>query len=331
MTSRATSEQVDALRRSITDFFRRLPEVPVYRRRDDPVRKVAAERAEEGRALLEQLNALGDASTTAPLAAALDAHLKVLTLLVEGRVEAAEGPWHDALALERAAVSARRLWSRTDEAKAPVYEKATGASRYDPRAETAVKVKLACPSSGCRKVDDFDFSARHATHPFVCAHCQTRFVAYFAELLDLDLQSKGKTHHRYKFRVRELGGEVTRVEFDDAGTGVLAVAQGDLLAFLYAPRTTLRGVLDLSSSRVLWVTPTGPCFLATAVYGEGAAELSDFRRFRDEGLLPHAAGRLFVAGYYALGPAIARAVVAVPGAPRLVRVVLDAVHRRIRG
>ena len=28
---------------SIADFFRRLPEVPVYRRRDDPVRKVAAE------------------------------------------------------------------------------------------------------------------------------------------------------------------------------------------------------------------------------------------------------------------------------------------------
>ncbi len=326
--TRATSEQVDALRMSLADYFRRLPEVPVYRRRDDPVRKVAAERAEEGRVLMAKLKELGGAPGAAPLEAALQAHLDVLGMLVDGRVEAAEGPWHDALALERAAVSARRLWSRTDEVAAAVYTKDAGTSRYDPRPETAVQVKLACPNSGCRKVEDFDFSARVATHQFVCVHCQTRFYAYFAELLDLDVQTKGKHHHRYKFRVRELNGEQTRIEFDDSAPGVLSAARGDLLAFLYAPRSTLRGVLDLSSSRVLWVTTSG-CFVATAAFGEGAPELDAFRRFRDDVLLPRAAGRAFVRAYYAVGPSLAGVVVRVPGLRGATRRALAAIHRRL--
>lgn len=319
-------EQVDQLRLAITDFFRRLPEVPVYRRRDDPVRKIAAERAEEGRALLERVARLGGASS---LGAALEAHLKVLALLVEGKVEAAEGPWHEALALERAAVSSSRLWSRTDEVQPAVYVRESGVSRFDPRPEAAVKVKLACPSSGCRKVEDFDFSARHSTNQFVCLHCQTRFYAYFAELLELVIDSKGKNQHRYRFRVREITGGVSRVEFDDSSSAVLAAARGDFLAFLYAPRTTLRGVLDLSSSRVLWVQTGGPCFLATAVYGEDAPELAAFRRFRDAALLPSVAGRLFVRGYYAAGPALARFVGGRPGLRRVTRFTLGRIHRAL--
>ena len=310
---------------SVADFFRRLPEVPVYRRRDDPVRKVAAARAEEGKALLAQGEALGSAAAT--LAIALQAHLKVLALLIEGRVEAAEGPWHEALALERAAVSSRRLWSRTDEVEAPVYQRHTGESRFDPRPDAAVKVKLACPNSSCHKVEDFDFSARHATHQFVCAHCQTRFYAYFAELLELVVESKRKTQHRYHFRVRELNGAPTRVDFDDSSPATLAAARGDLLAFLYAPRTTLRGVLDLSSSRVLWVQPTGPCFLATAVFGEDAAELEAFRRFRDGVLLRSGAGRLGVRSYYAVGPWLAQLVARRPLWGGLPRVALRGIHR----
>jgi hypothetical protein len=314
---------------SAADFFRRLPEVPVYRRRDDPVRKVAAERAEEGRTLLTQVQHLGPGIGAEPLGAALEAHLKVLQLLAEGRVEAAEGPWHEALALERAAVSSQRLWSRTDEVDAPVYSRESGESRFDPRPEAAVKVKLACPNSACHKVEDFDFSARHATHQFICLHCQTRFYAYFAELLELVVETKGKNHHRYRFRVREMNGATTRVDFDDANPAVLAAARGDLLAFLYAPRTTLRGVLDLSSSRVLWVQHTGPCFLATAVYGEDAAELTAFRIFRDGVLLPTTPGRLLVRGYYAAGPSLARAVVRRPWLRGLTRVALRGIHRAL--
>jgi len=326
VTSGAASEQLDLLRMSAADFFRRLPEVPVYRRRDDPVRKVAAERAAEGRMLLTQVAQLGDPAA-APLAAALEAHLRVLELLIEGKVEAAEGPWHEALALERAAVSARRLWSRSDEVEAKVYDPATGQSRFDPHPEAAVQVKLACPNSACHKVEDFGFSARHATHQFVCVHCQTRFYAYFAELLELTVDSKGKNHHRYHFRVRELNGATTRVDFDDTSQAVLAAARGDLLAFLYAPRTTLRGVLDLSSSRVLWVQHGGPCFLATAVYGSDGAELIAFRRFRDRSLFPSRPGRWLVRGYYAVGPELARQVVARPWLGRLTRTALSGIHR----
>ena len=310
---------------SATDFFRRLPEVPVYRRRDDPVRKIAAERAEEGRLLLAQVQKLG--ADAQPLIAALEAHLNVLALLIEGRVEQAEGPWHGAMALERAAVSSRRLWSRTDEVELPVYKRESGESRFDPRAEATVKVKLACPNSACHRVEDFDFSARHATHQFVCVHCQTRFYAYFAELLELRVEAKGKSHNRYHFHVRELNGASTRVDFDDGNPSVLSAAQGDLIAFLYAPRTTLRGVLDLSSSRVLWVQPVGTCFLATAVYGEGAPELIAFRSFRDDVLLRTALGRLGVNGYYAAGPSLARIVVRRAWLRRLTAAGLGCIHR----
>ncbi len=326
MTSREATEQLDLLRMSVADFFRRLPEVPVYRRRDDPVRKVAGERAEEGKALLAQVQQI-DAQAAASLAAALQAHLKVLELLIEGRVEAAEGPWHEALALERAAVSSRRLWSRSDEIELPVYKRETGASRFDPRPEAAVKVKLACPSSVCHRVEDFDFSARHATHRFSCSHCKAQFYAYFAQLIELTVDSKGKSQHRYHFRVRELSGATTRVDFDDSSSLALSVARGDLLAFLYSPRTTLRGVIDLSSSRVLWVQPSGPCFLATAVYGDDAMELRAFRRFRDDVLLPTAGGRLLVAEYYRVGPFLAQAVTLRPRLGRLARLGLNGIHR----
>jgi hypothetical protein len=46
----------------------------------------------------------------------------------------------------------------------------------------------------------------------------------------------------------------------------LQVAKNDLLAFLYLPRATLRGVLNLSSSRVLWVTVGGAVGRVTKVY-----------------------------------------------------------------
>lgn len=314
---------------ALTDFFHRLPEVPVYRRRDDPALKQAAERAEEGRGLLEKASQLGDAPGAEAMREALRAHLEVLELLRVGRVEAAEGPWHRALALERAAVSARRLWSRTDEVLAPVYRKETGESRFDPQPEAAVKVKLACPNASCRRIEEFDFSARHATHLFDCVHCQVRFYAYFAELVDLGVETKSKHHHRYHFRVREMNGATTRIDFDDGSEGELAGARGDLLAFLYAPRTALRGVLDLSSSRVLWVSPVGSCFLATAVFGEGARELDDFRTFRDEALLPSAPGRFLVRRYYQAGPGLARFVVRHPRVRGLTRGALAGIHRLV--
>jgi hypothetical protein len=321
----ASSDAVDRLRMALTDFFHRLPEVPVYRRRDDPTRRQAAERAEEGKALLEQVTALGQAG--APMREALQAHLEVLELLKVGRVEAAEAPWHRARALEGVAVSAHRLFWRSDENEIPVYRRETGESRFDPRPETAVKVKLACPNSSCHRVDEFGFSPRHATHAFSCPHCHARFYAYFSELLELEVKTRSKHHHSYRFRLRELHGQTARLEFEDGSEGQLAAARGDLLAFLYAPRHKLRGVLDLSSSRVLWVRPVGPCFLATAIYGEGAVELDVFRHFRDQVLMPRASGRWLVRGYYAVGPGLAGWLVRHSRVRWLTRRLLAGMHR----
>jgi len=74
------------------------------------------------------------------------------------------------------------------------------------------------------------------------------------------------------------------------------------------PRSVLRGVLNLNSSRVLWLSPGGPCFVATVAFGAQAPELDVLRRFRDRRLMPTSWGRALVAGYYRFGPSLARAV-----------------------
>jgi hypothetical protein len=108
------------------------------------------------------------------------------------------------------------------------------------------------------------------------------------------------------------------------------VARRDLLAFLYNRDQELKAVLNLTSSRVLWTSPPGGCFLATAVYGEGASELDDFRAFRDGVLLPSPSGRALVRAYYSLGPPLARAVRASPLATRATRGALEALRPHLR-
>jgi len=51
-------------------------------------------------------------------------------------------------------------------------------------------------------------------------------------------------------------------------------------------------------------TAAGPCFIASAVYGE-SRETVTLRHFRDEVLLRHAIGRWLVHVYYQVAPAIA--------------------------
>jgi hypothetical protein len=319
------SEAAETFRADLMTFFARVPEPPLYRRRDDPVRQQAAGLLEEGEVLLARAWRLG--RDVEAYTRALEQHLAALCLVDEGRVEAAAGAWQRALALEREATAADRLWRRTDEAPVPVYDRATGRSRFDPHPEPSVQVKLACP--WCQRAGDFTLPPRLAMHALQCSYCAQGFTAYLAEVRSLDVERLGGNRRRYVFRVDELSGVQARVEFEHAGPEELVAARRDLVAFLYAPPTILRGVLNLNSSRVLWLPAAGPCFVATAVFGEGAPELSALRRFRDEVLLPRRAGRAFVRWYYREGPLLARALKRRPWLLRAARVMLSGVARAI--
>lgn len=319
------NDGLDAFQRDALAFFARVPEPPLYRRRDDPTRKQAGELLEEGETLLARSWRLG--SEVSGFSLALEHHLVALSLMAEGRVESAEPAWHQALEHERKATASLRLWSRTDSERPPVFEPGTGRSRFDPRPEAQVEARLACP--GCRKVSPFSLSPRVATHHLVCTHCAASFVAYVAELRALEIQPLGRHRRRYLFRVEELSGLATRVEFDDGAPGELAAVRRDLLAFLYLPQTILRGVLNLNSSRVLWVSSPGACFVATVAFGEGAPELDVLRAFRD-GVLAHSRpGRAFIAWYYREGPALARFVAARPVLRNLTRTALRSLTRHL--
>lgn len=295
------NDGLDAFQRDALAFFARVPEPPLYRRRDDPTRALSAALLEEAETLLARAWRLGDAVKTFP--PAVEAHGLTLALLAEGKVEAAEPLWHDALSKERAATAPLRLWSRTDEKRPVVFENDTRRSRFDPRPEAQVDAKLACPS--CRKVSSFSLSPRVATHELQCLKCGATFTVYVAELRALEVKHLARNRRRYHFHVEELSGLHARVEFDDSNTGELSAARRDLLAFLYEPSTHLRGVLNLNTSRVLWVSSPGPCFVATVAFGDLAPETQALRAFRDRVLLRSSSGRAFVDAYYAHGPTLA--------------------------
>ncbi|MEW6434141.1 MAG: CFI-box-CTERM domain-containing protein [Myxococcota bacterium] len=319
------TEAAETFRADVMAFFARVPEPPLYRRRDDPARKAAAGLLEEGEALLARGWRLG--ADVAAHTAALEQHLAALCLVDEGRVEAAAREWQRALAQERQASAANRLWRRTDEAHPPVFDSTTRRSRYDPRPEPTVEVKLACP--WCQKPGDFTLPPRIAMHSLHCLHCAQGFAAYLAEVRSLEVERLKGNRRRYVFRVEELTGAQSRVEFEHVGTEELVAAPRDLIAFLYGPPTILRGVLNLNSSRVLWLPSVGPCFVATAVFGEGAAELAVLRGFRDRVLLPRRGGRAFVRWYYREGPALSRVVGGRPWLKRATRLMLSGVASAI--
>ncbi len=297
-------------------FFAAIPEPPLYRRRDDPAVGVAGRLMEQGERLLARALALADVE---PLRAGLEAHLLALSLVVENSIEAAEPKWREAVALEQAAQAEVKLWRRSSEGPFPVFDRASGVSRFDARADAQVHARLVC--AWCKKESEFQLPPGLATHRLACHKCQRSFVVYVGEVRAVQTSLRGKTRHS-TFRLVEPSGAQTRVEVDDATGTELPAAPRDLLAFLYAPPERLRGVLNLNSSRVLWLNTTGPCFVATAVFGEGAPQLVPLRRFRDGYLLERTWGRRFVRWYYANGPHLARLVARRPWLRQATRALL---------
>ena len=320
-------EAIEALRSEAMNFFSRVPEPPVYRRRDDPAIGKAHVLTVEGEKLLAQAYALEkSADQISVWTVALERHLAALTLVRDGKIEAAEGPWHEAVAAERAAMASKRLFSLSDDAVLPVFDKASSRSRFDPVAETSMTVKLVCPS--CKKTSEYGCSTKHATHRFTCLVCRNAFSAYFGEVRSCEVVPLAKGR-RYVFRLDELSGAQTQLHVDDWGRDALTVARRDLLAFLYSPATQLRGVLNLNSSRVLWLT-TGVCFVATVAFGADAPELDVLRAFRDQRLRHSAAGRAFIEWYYREGPALAKWVSQHALRSRVTRVALRATVALVR-
>jgi len=322
------------LRADAARFFGRVPEPPVYRRPNDPVRKQAETLIPEGQEILARAMAFQRTGkvdhVAAPLSLAARWYLECVVHTAAGRIAAAEDAWATAGQVERQALSARRLFSRSDETRPQVFDRETGMSRFDPRSDASVQVKLACPNASCHHIDDFAFSPRHATHQFVCPRCQQPFIAYFGEVRSVEMeQPEGSSARHYRLKLEEPGGGLSRIEFEDGSGADLSISRQDFLAFLYGPDRELQGVLNLSSSRLLWIQRGGPCFLATVAYGEHAPQLRAFRSFRDEVLRPTALGAWAVRRYYRHGPWLARWVQRVPGARGACRRVLDRIHRAI--
>lgn len=300
---------LEKLRADCATWFSQLPEPPVYRRGDDPVRAQANALVPQGQELLSRALVFGrdavNSNESRALIDALKANLEMLVHVAMGRVEKAELAWSRANDLEPRAVRARRLWVRSDESRGAVFDKQTGTSRYDPRPEPLLTVKLACPNTSCQAAGEYQFSPRYATHRFTCHKCRRPFIGYFGEARGVVVTARVRGWKHYMFKLEELDGGLSRIEFEEPSGAPFVVAHRDLLAFLYSGNRELRSVLNLSSSRLLWVQRSGACFVATVAFGEDALELAAFRRVRDEWLLPTKPGRAFVRAYYAFGPGAA--------------------------
>src|SRR4051812_9295962 len=187
---------LDRLRADCLRFFEKVPEPPVYLRRDDPSRGQARELLVEGQELWARAMSLGREPSAAPVGTALQdalrAHLSALVHAANGRLGEAEAAWADGCQLEDRAVRAQRLWERSDEGAPLVYDRASGVSRYDPAPDPLVKVKLACPNSGCQRVEEYGFSPRSPAHELQCPRCHTPFVGYFAEVRQVGVTQQGQ-------------------------------------------------------------------------------------------------------------------------------------------
>ena len=318
-------DAVQHLRMDCSNFFDRVPEPPVYSRKEDPARRRAAELAKAIDPLLVRCVALQESD----LAQALRLHAAALAQVADGRLDAAERLWREAREHEGVASALRQAWTWSGKAPRPVYDRQTGTSRFDPSAAPTLSVRLACPYSDCRDASGYSVAATYATHRFNCPRCGRGFFGYFGEARAVEMTDLSGRSRRYQFRVQELNGGMSQITFEEAGDADFWVAQRDLLAFLYTTERQLKAVVNLATGRLLWVVRAGPCFVATVAFGDGARELAAFRAFRDDALSRSALGRASIAAYYRLGPRAAGWLRRHPRSLELARAMLRMLHRQL--
>lgn len=78
-------------------------------------------------------------------------------------------------------------------------------------------------------------------------------------------------------------------------------------------------------------TPSsGPCFVASVLYGKNDPRTDELRRFRDTRLAPHRAGRWVIHQYYRRSPSIADCLAKHPAWAAAARWSLDQLRRMLR-
>lgn len=325
----ATSDaELQRLRAELIAFFDELPEPPLFRRVEDPLRKKAAELLPAGQALLARGISAQRTQEIDKLLPALRAYLEVLCHVAEGRLGAAEEAWRRAGLLQARALTPDR--EQLGAERPAVFDKKSRVSRFDPREAIEQKVRLLCPTRPCGKEATYSLSPRLALHELSCPHCGAPFVAHVGWVQRAEVSAPLKGLLRYQLQLEEPSGAVSRVELEDGSGAELSIARRDQLALLYTPNHELRGLLNLTSGRILWLERGGPCFVATVAFGEDAHELAAFRAFRDQVLRQSAPGRWLVRVYYRHGPTAARLVASRPKTKALVRSGLKLVHRVLK-
>ena len=139
------------------------------------------------------------------------------------------------------------------------------------------------------------------------------------EAIDLELERQ-RTLDRYKTAEREM------MDFEDRARNVGRRRKQGVRESYDQTFKTASGEAHMNVS-----SGGGPCYVATAVYGDThAPEVWALRRIRDGYLLPHSAGRAFVRWYYRHGSALALRVAARPAVTWFCRKALNCVVRAVR-